>query len=125
MKLTYAFALASVAFAVAASTAVAGSTIIASYCAPETGDYCVAIKRAKGHIYFDLGTFSFRAYELCVTPPRGRGECEDFDLHRSSGSFYRSVVRWDRHFMNAGRGQYRVRWKFEGTTFARLAFRRR
>lgn len=107
------------------ATASAKSVIIASYCSPETGDFCVAIKRANDHIYFNLGTFSFRGYELCVTPPRGRGECEDFDLHRDSGSWYRSVVRWDRHFTNAGRGQYRVRWKYEGYTIARLAFRRR
>jgi hypothetical protein len=117
-------ALLVVALAALAVPAAASGKIVASYCSPETGDYCVAIKRDNGHVYFDVGTFSFRSYTLCVTPPKGRGECKSFKLRRSQG-WYRSIVRWDRQFTNRGPGSYRVRWKVSGSTIARLSFVRR
>jgi hypothetical protein len=95
-----------------------------AYCSP-TGDFCMKIAKRDGRVFFDIGTFSFRDYSLCVTPPRGRGTCHDFRLRRRSHEIYRSVVRWDAHYANHGAGTYAVRWKVEGSRIGPvLSFRR-
>ena len=96
-----------------------------AHCSP-TGDYCTKVERRDGRVLLRIDTFSFRAYTLCVTPPRGRGSCRNFTLRRDRHGVYRSAVRWSRYFPNRGAGAYAVRWKVEGTRIGPvLSFRRR
>lgn len=121
MRRTVPLSLWLASFALPAASAQAAS----SYC-PPSGDYCVEIVKRDGRVLFRIGTFSFRDYTLCVTPPRGRGSCRDFRLRRDTHDVYRSVVRWDRHFPNRGAGAYAVRWKVAGARIGPvLSFRRR
>jgi hypothetical protein len=99
-----------------------------SYCSP-TGDYCKAVIKQHGRWVVDLRTAALygpgRAYRLCVDPPGAAETCKTFRLRRTAAGVYLSRVTWSRHFPNAGRGTYRVRFDHGGITYGpRLDFRR-
>ena len=120
-RITLVWLLVLAAPSVVAAAAEARST----YCSP-SGDLCYGALKRGGRVYLqiDLAARYFSKYSLCVTPPRGRGECNSFRI-RKRGALYGSTVRWSLHFPNRGRGTYRARWRLEGDPLGpSVSFRR-
>lgn len=104
--------VAVVGVALAAASSAGAAT---GYCSP-TGDYCTSTARQGGAVFLQLRTFSFRGkVRICVTDPRGRRVCRNFQLRTRPQGVYEVKARWHRNYPNGGRGRYRVGF-FVGTT---------
>ena len=75
---------------------------------------CTATRRKGRVVLLDLRARGLRGeYQLCVTDPRLRNECHNFQLARSKDddALFVSTVRWSKEFKSAGRGLYSVCWR--------------
>lgn len=96
-----------------------------SYCSA-SGDVCYGAFKRGAAVSLDitLAAKYFRTFRVCVTPPRGRSECERFGVRRSGATYGRSVS-WNESFTNRGRGTYRVSWHGpDGRLGPSVSFRR-
>lgn len=97
-----------------------------TYCS-ESGDVCQSTKRENGvrKLRITLAAKYFNRYRLCVKAPDDSTTCKGFRIEKS-GDVYGDVVRWRKHFPDAGEGAYTVTWRSGGSRVgARLGFHKK
>lgn len=127
MRIRLSISVLAVAMLVAVFAPAAEAEVVDSYCAGTGGrsgppdeqgiKYCLEIVDKGGQIRLKIAAIFTGAYSICVDPPRGRRDCDGFNLE-GDGEIHLDSVSLVSHFPSRASGRYAVTWSRDGHKLA-------